>query len=223
MINRLYAKYILAISIVLIPASLICQTTSDGSMPQYYFQDFTAAKVKMKNGQVQTPNLNYNTVTEKMVFIRDGKYYDIANPEMVDTVIIRDVKFVPVGDAFYEVLIGTEPALLLQYKGEVLPAGKPVGYGGTSQLAASTYLSSVDLSGGRYNLPLPSDYIVKIEPKYWIRKDDGMVSFINEKQFLGLFPEKSGQLRDFIKKNRIKIDRNEHVIKLVNYCNSLNN
>jgi len=223
MINRFYTKYILAISIALIPASLICQTTSDGSMPQYYFQDFTAAKVIMKNGQVQTPNLNYNTVTEKMVFIRDGKYYDIANPEMVDTVIIRDVKFVPVGDAFYEVLIGTEPALLLQYKGEVLPAGKPVGYGGTSQLAASTYLSSVDLSGGRYNLPLPSDYIVKIEPKYWIRKDDGMVSFINEKQFLGLFPEKSGQLRDFIKKSRIKIDRNEHVIKLVNYCNSLNN
>jgi len=223
MINRFYTKYILAISIALIPASLICQTTSEGSMPQYYFQDFTAAKVIMKNGQVQTPNLNYNTVTERMVFIRDGKYYDIANPEMVDTVIIREVKFVPLGDAFYEVLIGTEPALLLQYKGEVLPAGKPVGYGGTSQLAASTYLSSVDLSGGRYNLPLPSDYIVKIEPKYWIRKDDGMVSFINEKQFLGLFPEKSGQLRDFIKKNRIKIDRNEHVIKLVNYCNSLNN
>jgi len=223
MINRFYTKYILAISIALIPASLICQTTSEGSMPQYYFQDFTAAKVIMKNGQVQTPNLNYNTVTERMVFIRDGKYYDIANPAMVDTVISRDVKFVPVSDAFYEVLIGTEPALLLQYKGEVLPAGKPVGYGGTSQLAASTYLSSVDLSGGRYNLPLPSDYIVKIEPKYWIRKDDGMVSFINEKQFLGLFPEKSGQLRDFIKKNRIKIDRNEHVIKLVNYCNSLNN
>lgn len=219
--NRLFSKYLLAISIALIPASLISQTTSDGSMPQYYFQDFAEAKIIMKNGQVQTPTLNYNTVTEKMVFIRDGKYYDIANPSMVDTVIIRDVKFVPVGNAFYEVLIGTEPALLLQYKGEVLPAGKPVGYGGTSQLAASTYLSSVDLSGGRYNLPLPSDYIVKTEPKYWIRKDGGMVSFINEKQFLGLFPEKSDKLRDFIKKNRIKIDRNEHAIRLVNYCNSL--
>ncbi len=219
--NRLFSKYLLAISIALIPASLISQTTSDGSMPQYYFQDFAEAKIIMKNGQVQTPTLNYNTVTEKMVFIRDGKYYDIANPEMVDTVIIRDVKFVPVGKAFYEVLIGTEPALLFQYKGEVLPAGKPVGYGGTSQLAASTYLSSVDLSGGRYNLPLPSDYIVKTEPKYWIRKDGGMVSFINEKQFLGLFPEKSDKLRDFIKKNRIKIDRIEHVIKLVNYCSSL--
>ena len=221
--SHLFAKFIMTVIIASMPLLLECQTTSDGSMPQYYFQDFTIAKVIMKNGQVQTPNMNYNTVTGKMVFTRDEKYYDISNPEMVDTVIIQDVKFVPVGKAFLEVLKGTEPALLLQYKGEVLPAGKPAGYGGTSQLAASTYLSSVDLSSGRYNLPIPSDYMVKIEPIYWIRKPDGMVSFTNEKQFLGLFPEKSDQLRIFIKKNRIKIDRNEDVIKLVNYCNSLSN
>jgi len=217
----LLAKYIVAISTALIPALLNSQTTSDGSMPQYYFQDFNTSKVIMENGQVQTPNLNYNTVTEKMVFIRDGKYYDISNPGMVDTVIIRDVKFVPVGDAFYEVLIASEPALLLQYKGEILPAGKPVGYGGTSQLASSVYLSSVDLSSGRYNLPIPSDYVVKIEPIYWVRKPDGLASFINEKQFLSLYQDKSDLLKDFIRKNRIKIDRKEHVIKLVNYCNSL--
>ncbi|HQM69337.1 MAG TPA: hypothetical protein PK521_08525, partial [Bacteroidales bacterium] len=132
--TSLLVKYIVAISTALIPALLNSQTTSDGSMPQYYFQEFNMSKVIMKNGQVQTPNLNYNTVTEKMVFIRDGKYYDISNPGMVDTVIIRDVKFIPVGDAFYEVLIASEPTLLLQYKGEILPAGKPVGYGGTSQL-----------------------------------------------------------------------------------------
>lgn len=205
------------------PATMICQTTSDGSMPQYYFQDFSTGRVIMKNGQVQTPKMNYNTVTEKMVFTRDEKYYDIANPEMVDTVIIQDIKFVPVGKAFYEVLIPSSPALLLQFKGNLLPAGKPVGYGGTSQVASSVYLSSVELSGRRYNLPIPSDYIVKIDPIYWIRKDDGMVSFINEKQFLSLFPEKAGQLRDFIKKNRIKIDRKEHVIRLANYCISLHN
>ncbi|HOX73725.1 MAG TPA: hypothetical protein PLB27_03360 [Bacteroidales bacterium] len=219
--TSLLVKYIVAISTALIPALLNSQTTSDGSMPQYYFQEFNMSKVIMKNGQVQTPNLNYNTVTEKMVFIRDGKYYDISNPGMVDTVIIRDVKFIPVGDAFYEVLIASEPALLLQYKGEILPAGKPVGYGGTSQLSSSVYLSSVDLSGGRYNLPIPSDYIVKVEPVYWIRKPDGLASFINEKQFLSLFQDKSDLLKNFIRKNRIKIDRKEHVIKLVNYCNSL--
>lgn len=221
MSKQMLLRIFTAISVVVIPVSLLSQTTIDGSMPQYYFENFSEGKVKMKNGQVQTHVLNYNTVTEKMVFTRDGKYYDIGNPRMVDTVFIRDIKFVPAGNVFYEVLISGSPALYVQFKGELLPAGKPVGYGGTSQLAASNYLSSVELSGGRYNLPLPSDYIVKISPLYWIRKGDEFSSFINEKQFLNLFPYKAGQLKEFIRKNRIKTDRKEDVIKLVNYFISL--
>jgi len=221
MINRKY--FIVLVTVFnLISAALVCQTTSDGLMPQYYFQDFTTARVIMKNGQIQTASMNYNTVTEKMVFTRDENYYDIANPGMVDTVIIQDIRFIPAGKGFYEVLKSGDPSLFIQFKGELLPAGKPVGYGGTSQLAASVYLSSVDLSSGRYNLPLPSDYIVKITPVYWIRKDSEWFSFSNEKQFLNLFPEKADRLKPFIKKNRIKFDRKEQITKLFKYCNSLN-
>ena len=218
-----FADIVMAALFAAIPASILCQTTSDGSMPQYYFLNFTQGKVIMKNGQVQTPMMNYNTVTEKMVFTRDEKYYDLSNPEMVDTVIIQDIRFVPAGKVFYEVLITGPAALFLQYKGELLPAGKPVGYGGTSQVASSTYVTTVDLSGGRYNLPLPTDFTVKISPVYWIRRNGGMVSFLNEKQFLNLFPDKTDKLKAFIRGNRIKIDRKEDVIKLVNYCTGLNN
>jgi len=203
--------------------SLLSQTTSDGSMPQYYFEDFSEAKVKMKNGQIQTPLLNYNTVTGKMVFTKDGQYYDISNPGMIDTVCILNIKFVPVGKAFYEVLITGATSLFVQYKGDLLPAGKPSGYGGTSQLSSSTYLTSVELSGGRYNLSIPSDFIVKIKPLYWIRKGDEFSDFYTEKQFLNLYPDKAVQMKEFIRKNRIKTDRKEDVIKLVNYFISLDN
>lgn len=220
--NRFFSGKLLAAALIYsMPLSLPGQTTSDGSMPQYYFENFSQGEVRMKNGQIQTPSLNYNTVTEKMVFMRNDKYYDISNPEMVDTVIIQDIKFVPEGKVFYEVLISGSPSLFVQFKGELLPAGKPVGYGGTSQLASTVYLSSVDLSSGRYNLPLPSDFIVKITPVYWIRKDNEWFNFMNDKQFLKLFPEKSGELKDFIRKNRIKIDNKEDIIKLVNYCYKL--
>lgn len=220
--NRILAKILLAAVFVVIPASLICQTTSDGSMPQYYFQNFTTGKVIMKNGQIQTPQMNYNTVTERMVFMRDDKYYDLTNPEMVDTIIIQDIKFVPVGKIFYEVLLSGPSTLFVQQKGSLLPAGQEVGYGGKSQLASAHYISNVELSSGRYNLPLPSDYLIKISPVYWIHKDGEMFSFINEKQFLNLYPDKADKIKDFIKANRIKIDRNEHLIKLVSFCNNLN-
>lgn len=200
---------------------LLAQTTADGSMPQYYFEKFSTGRIKMKTGQLQTANLNYNTVTERMVFIKDEKYYDLTNISMIDTVIIQHIAFIPVGNTYYEVLVADSTALLLQHKGEILPAGKPVGYGGTSQLASAVRLSSVELSGGRYNLPIPSDFIVNISPVYWIRENGEMLSFTNERQFLNLFSSKADRLKDFIKKNRIKMDRKEHVIKLVNYYISI--
>jgi len=220
-INKVIARVLLISVFSAVPLMLVCQTTSDGSMPQYYFTDFTPGIVKMKNGQVQTPMLNYNTVTEKMVFTRDGKYYDISNPEMIDTVIVMGTRFVPVGRLFYEVLLTGPVALFIQHKGELLSAGKQVGYGGTSQLASSVYVTSVELSGGRYNLPLPAEFIVKVTPVYWIRRNNEMSSFLTEKQFINLYPERTKEIKAFIKDNRIKIENREHLIKLVNFCSSL--
>ncbi len=62
----------------------------------------------MKGGKTNTATMNYNTVTEKMVFISNDKYYDLTNPETVDTVILNGCKFVPVGKSFYEVLVSSQ-------------------------------------------------------------------------------------------------------------------
>jgi len=48
---------------------------------------------------------------------------------MVDTVYLNDSKFVPEGKIFYEVLLSGPIDLFIQNKGDLMPAGKPVGYG----------------------------------------------------------------------------------------------
>lgn len=197
------------------------QTISTGSMPQYLFPEFIRCDIKMKSGQTQTQVMNYNTITEKMVFIRDKKYYDLTNPEMVDTIILQNCRFVPAGKAFYEVLVSGPVTLFYQHKSDLMSAGKPVGYGGTSQVASSTYINAIEIDGLQTNLQLPSDYIVKPAPVYWIRKGDEWSSFNGEKQFLKIFPDKTGQIKGFIKENRIKFDKSEHLIRLVKYCSTL--
>ena len=197
------------------------QSNKDGSMPQYLYEEFTNCDILMKSGQLHNQEVNYNTLTGKMVFTRDGKYYDISNPEMVDTVYLNKSKFVPVGKAFYEVILSTPAALYVQHKGSLQSAGKPVGYGGTSQVASSTSLSSINLDSRQWNLSIPSDYIVTLSREYWILKGTEMVSFGNEKQFLKLFPDKTDKLKSFIKENRLKFDKQDHLIMLVKYCSSL--
>jgi hypothetical protein len=218
-------KNLLTISIILLlsglPGLLLGQATSRGDMPQYLFSGFAKCEVLMKVGQVNTSVMNYNTVTEKMVFITNDKYYDMTNPEMVDTVFLNGCKFVPVGKAFYEVLVCQPIALFIQHKGSLMSAGKPVGYGGTSQTASANYISSLELSGLQANLALPKEYLVNPAPVYWIRAGDKWSDFINEKQFIGLFPDHTAEIKSFIKENRIKIDKPDNLSRLVRYCTSL--
>ncbi len=176
----------------------------------------------MKNGKTQDVRMNYNIVTEKMVYEQDGKMFDLINPETIDTVYIRNRKFVPAGKIFYEVILKGSPlTLFIQQKGSLLSAGTPAGYGGTSQVSATRSLSSIELSGSRYNLALPSDFIVNPSPVYWIRNENEMDSFLTEKQFLKIFPDKEKELKLFIKQNRIKIGNPDQLARLVSYCNEL--
>jgi hypothetical protein len=197
------------------------QTNSRGEMPQYLFPGFSKSDVLMKGGKINTTSMNFNTVTGKMVFVNNEKYYDLTNPEMVDTVYLNGCRFVPVGKTFYQVLFSGPLTLYIQHKGTLMSAGKPVGYGGTSQTASSKYISSVEQSGYQFNLALPADFIVNPSNVYWIRSGDKWFDFTTEKQFLSIFPDKAQKLKAFIKENRIKIDRSENLIKLVEYASSL--
>ncbi len=196
------------------------QNTMKRSMIQYLFPEFNQSIVIMKNGEKRTLVMNFNTVTEKLVFIRDGNYFDMMNPEIIDTVYLNDCRFIPVGKVFYEVLLSSPIALFIQHKGDVQEKGAPVGYGGTSQIAKGVYLTSFDAVGGTYNLELPEDIIIKPSPVYWIRKDNEMLSFTNEKQYLKLFPEKASQIKSFIKQNKLKIDKKDQLISIVKYSGS---
>ena len=200
---------------------LNAQTTHDGSTAQFLFPDFSLGKVRMKNGNIQSTMLNYNMVSEKMVFEKGGNLYDMVNIEMIDTVFVQESKFVPVGKVFYEVLLIAPISLFIQHKGELLPPGAPAGYGGTSQVSNSKNLTSVNLSMGYYNLKLPQDYTVKVDLIYWIRKDNIMFSYTNERQFIKIFPERVKEIKEFIKKQKIKFDMLKDQIRLTEHCNEM--
>ena len=200
---------------------LKAQTTPDGSALQFLFHDFSLGKVRMKNDNLQSVMLNYNTVSEKMVFEKGGNLYDMVNIEMIDTVFVQESKFVPVGKVFYEVLLIAPISLFIQHKGKLLSPGTPAAYGGTSQVSSTTRLTSVQLSSGYYNLKLPKDYIVKTDRVYWIRKDNIMFSYTNERQFIKIFPDKVKEIKEFIKKQKIKFDMLQDQIRLTEHCNEL--
>ncbi len=165
--------------------------------------------------------MNYNMVSEKMVFEKDGKLMDLMNTELIDTVVMQNSKFIPVGKAFQEVVVSGVVSFFIQHKALLQPKGKPSAYGVTSQTTSTTTYSSVNTGAGYFNFKLPDAYEVKVDPVYWIRKSNVMTSFATKKEFLDIFPDQAVNINQYIKKNRIKMYNRNDLIKLVDYCNEL--
>jgi hypothetical protein len=199
------------------------QIISEGPSAQFLYPDFEDGKVIMKNGQINSLKMNFNTLTERMVYQKDNNLYDISNPEMTDTVYLHQNKFIPIEKAFYEVLFNAPVPFFAQYKGILLPPGTPAGYGGNSQVSNTKLQSSFETSQGNFNLDLPSDYKVRIDLIYWLKIYGKMVSFTNERQFLKLYPSKELELKQFIKQNRIKFDKPADIKELAEYFNKITN
>lgn len=197
------------------------QPKKPAQMLQYLFPEFSSTQVILKGMQSKSTMMNYNIVSERMVYLQDGQYFDMTNSEMVDTVYIYQKIFVPFGKTFFEMLQNKPIAFFIQHKGILEEAGVPSGYGGTSKTTASNYLSNFNQSKMSYNLGIPENSTVTVSNIYWIRKDDNMLDFQNEKQFLKLYPDKSDLIKTFIKKNRLKFERPDDLIQIVNYSSAL--
>lgn len=188
---------------------------------QYLFPAFNTGTIRMKNGREMKVNLNYNIVTEKMVFIQKGKIYDMTDFANVDTVTLLDKKFIPAGKSFMEVAYPGKYTLLYQHIGKIESPPRPAAYGGTSEVSSSTYMNNVQLGNDVYRLQNDTDLLIKREVIYWIRTSDSLEYFLNEKQLVKILPDLKNTIRQFVKQNRLKFDDPQGVRKLISYCNTL--
>lgn len=222
--DNIRLKVILSITLISIVLQLRAQSEQLANLPQFLLPEFSKSIVKMDAGKDLTLLMNYNVVTEKMVFLQKNQVFDLLNQQNVDTIIMNSMKFVPVGNAFHEVILKGPVNLYIQHKGKVQDPGKPAAYGGTSQVSSSTYMERLDFgnSGNSiYNKKLPEELTVKTETVYWISFNDKKSSFSNERQFLKIFPGKEGEIKQYIKENHSKFENSEDVIKLVKYSYGL--
>jgi hypothetical protein len=217
-----FLKPALVILLFCIVFPLRAQYEQFDNMPQFLFPKFMKSTINMKAGKDLTLMLNYNTVTELIVFIQRDQIFDLVNPETVDTAIIAGRKFVPVEKVFHEVLLTGPLNLYVEHKGNLVEPGKPAAYGGTSQVSSSTYLTGITMKGGAvFNMKLSEDIIVKVDPIHWIRIDKDKFSFVNERQFLKVFPKREKEIKAYIKENHLKFEKQDDVIKLVQFCSGL--
>jgi len=190
------------------------------NITHYLFPEFTNGVVMMKAGAMKVALLNYNALTEEMIFENNGVRLAVALVESIDTIFISDRKFFPLNGKFVELLYHSKYDLYAEHKCNIKDPGKPAGYGTSSQTGATSTFSSF-FSGNRvYDMKLPEAYEINPYTIYWLKKDDKLIKFVSIRQLLKFFEDKSSQFKKFVKENDVSYDDQESLIKLVAFLES---
>jgi len=212
-------KVLLTICLALLLKAVIAQEELPGKeLSHYVFPAFVDGTVKKKSGEIVKASLNYNTITEEMIFDQAGQKLALDKLEDIDTVYIQDKKFVPFEKVFYEVAANTPVALFIQHKSEIIPPGNNTGFG-TSNTSAITNLTDFKTSGSAYKLQLPEDFKIRSKTAFWLRKNNNYALIKTEKNVEDLFPDKADAIKKFVKTNKINFKNPDDLIKLTVFCN----
>lgn len=189
----------------------------------YLFPEFNQGVVLMKDGKRNNALLNYNALTEEMVFEKKGTKLAIGKNEipLVDTVFISDRKFVTLDNKFVELIYHSKWELYIEHKCRLEEEGTPTGYGGTSQTSAARSISTLSMDGRViYDLKLPDDYKTKPYDFYWLKKNAELHRFINLKELKKIFNDKKDLIKKYSKTHRLKYHDQECVIQLIGFLES---
>jgi len=212
-----------SISLILIFIFVLvsAQGERQDTLKQYLFPAFAKNKVLTKNGTSSTLVMNYNIISENVVFIQKGKYFDLASPETVDTAWFGDRAFIPREKCFLEVLCKGKVSFFIRDKGVPVPPPKPGGYGTASETSATDVISGINTPQGYYNLKLPEGFTVRVSNSFYVRVGDIWTRFLNENQMLKAFPGKEKELKQFIKDNHLRVTRRDDLVRIGIFCNNM--
>jgi hypothetical protein len=215
-------KYIFVVALLsVLSFGLQAQVDTISNPDQFLFPEFSVGVARTKNGEKAVLNLNYNIVTEKMVFIQDKKIFDIVNQSIIDTVFIEGRKFIPFGKVFYEIAVSGNASFFIQQKGAVKKPPRPAAYGGTSEVSSSTYVNNLKMGSNVYRMEQNTEIIIEPGSLYWIRKNYEMYLVTNKKSLLEIFSDKKREVKEFMSKSKFDTENPEQLKDLVNYYNGL--
>lgn len=189
-------------------------------LTHYLFPEFTNGVVLMKSGEKNEASLNYNSLTEEMIFDNRGVKLAIGQLELVDTIYIGGRKFFLLDNKFVELIYKSKSEVYAEYKCSVKDPGKPAAYGGTSQTSATTTYSSYFTGGQVYDLKLPEGYETKPFTHFWLKKDGKLNKFLTVRQLSKFYGEKENLIKAYQKTHEVKYDDQESILELIKFLDT---
>jgi hypothetical protein len=189
----------------------------------YRFPQFKKATVYMNTGIGNSQLLfNYNVYSRTIQFIsKAGDTLDIANPNVIDSVVFDNTTFYNTTDGFVE-LAGEADSLRLLKKTVLRFHRENVGGYGTSSASSSVAtLQDISRFTVRYGLRLNYDIVIEETVHWYFAVPGSQLQKANKTNLLQLLPASEQQAtEDFIKKKKIDLGKEKDLYALMTMLKS---
>lgn len=188
----------------------------------FAFNEFTPAKVCMKDGTVNTTKININLYTNEVLFWNgNNQVLVLSNPEDVQKIMVGDATWLPVEDTFGEVVYSKDSfSILRARKTSTTELRKESGYGGTSSTSSVRSVTSMS-SDARTSSILPvGEYDFETKTLFFILADSKSTS-ADARGFKKIFSTYKKDIDAYINTNKISFKTEKDIITLLDYCTGL--
>lgn len=199
---------------------ILSNNAQNNVSPHFVFADFKEATVHYKNGNISKTNLNYNKATEEMIYVaNNGQNMALYPTDQIDVIYIEGRKFIPVDNAFYEIIKDGDILLCAAYKCRTSLISSNVGYGSSSTTATEN-ITSLRNAGEIYQLKLSDKFKISPFTLYYIKSGDEFYKLSKIKDYVKVFPQFQDEINAYIKMHKLKNNLDDY-ISITDQVNSL--
>ncbi|WP_316783770.1 hypothetical protein [Pedobacter frigiditerrae] len=193
-------KYIATLALL---TSIYFVKGQENRVSQYILPDFESGRIKFKVGSDVEAKLNYNTLREEMLFMKDDTVLVMAEVDKIDAIYIKGLKFIPNGNMFYEEIPFKNNSLYVRHTATLIAPAVDTGLGKTEN-SAQTSISTVKWQFGVYNFILP-EYNIKRKNEFYLKKNDQYIHIKGVSSLAQFFPDQFKEVKDYIATHKIDL------------------
>lgn len=192
------------------------------SVSYYLFPEFTNAIVKLKNGSVFKPKMNFNLTICQMEFISpQGDTLVIAEPATVDSIYVNNEVFFFSNNIYYQVIASAGSVkLAVERAASFIPIkmgalGLPDRVGSGIETYKSFFLYT-----GLKTLVANEDIEITVKTTYMLVSGNTQFNRANKNAFIKAFPANEQKIKTYLKENKISFDKAGDLERLFQFCSA---
>jgi hypothetical protein len=185
----------------------------------FFYPQFTDGKVFFKNGSIAAAKMNYNNLTDQMLFINPkGDTLALTDEKTIDFIALDKETFY-YADGYVRLVTSNSVVKLVEKNvWEVADIRKMGSHNRPANTYAVSYMGKItDGLGRTYDLIQEEDLVLRKKPKYYFGDAYNHFTPASKKNLLSFFPKNENLLASYLKENKINFNQKTDLEKVAQF------